>query len=110
MSKHQIIDQIQKKQEPVLHVLDIMLSMEMSKLPIIDQRLKRKPDLRLREILVHYHQYRHSLQENHQVVVKITQNQITNLKVIQEDQQTHNQKTHNQKQIQKQILNNLIGM
>ena len=81
----------------------------MSKHQIIEQ-IQKKTDLRLIEILAHYRQYHHSLQETQQVGVKITQNQITNLKVIKEDQKTHNQQTHNQKQIKKQILNNLIGM
>ena len=71
---------------------------------------KPAPVLHRRKILVHYHHYHHSLQETQQVGVKITQNQITNLKVIKEDQQTHNQQTHNNKQTKKQILNNLIGM
>ena len=82
----------------------------MSKHQIIEQIPKQKPDLRLREILVHYHQYHHSLQETQQVGVKITQDQITNLKVIQEDQKHTTKKTHNQKQNQMQILNNLMRM
>ena len=68
-----------KQQEPELHVLNIMLIIKMSKHPIIYQRLKQKPDLRLIET------YHHSLQEKKQVEVKINQktiilNRITNLK------------------------------
>ena len=92
MSKHQIIEQIPKKQEPVLHVLNIMLTIKMSKHPIIDQRLKQKPDLHLREILVHYQQYHHSLQVKHHLEVKrnreiIILSRIMNLKENKVDHQ-----------------------
>ena len=76
---HLIIEQNPKKQEPELHVLNIMLIIKMSKHPIIYQRLKQKPDLRLRQT------YHHSLQEKKHPEVKINQktrilNRITNLK------------------------------
>ena len=78
---HQIIEQSPKKQEQVLHVLIVILNIKMSKHPIIDQRLKQKPDLHLIEIKT----YHHSLQE-------ITQNLHTNQKGKQEDQQIHKQR------------------
>ena len=72
-----------KKQKQVLHdliiILNIMLIIKMSKHPIIDQRLKQTPDLRLIKT------YHHSLQEKKHLGVKINQktiilNRITNLK------------------------------
>ena len=119
MSKHQIIEQIQKKQEPVLHVLNIMLIIKMSKHPIIDQRLKQKPDLRLRGILVHYQQYHHSLQVKHHLEVKrnrkiIILSRIMNLKENNVDHQMLEQiirqnRTQNITQIRMRIEPEHIG-
>ena len=58
------------------YVLNIMLFIEMSKHPMIDQRLKQKPDLRLRGILMHCQQYHHSLQEKKHLGTKINQNML----------------------------------
>ena len=84
----------------------------MSKHQITEQRLKQKPDLRLRERLVHYQQYHHPLQEKKHLEVKVNQNMIIlnrnmNLTETQEDQnifKDQNQIPKDQNQIIKDHL------
>ena len=100
-----MIEQNPKKQKPELHVLNIMLIIKMSKHPIIDQRLKQKPDLRLREILVDYQQYHHSLQEKKHLGAKINQNMtILNRNTHLKENQVGHEIIKNQNQILKDHL------